>query len=165
MANFESALKEQLKDLLDGKQAHAPFSEAVAGLPADLRGHVPGHLPYSPWQIVEHIRITQRDILDFSRNDDGHGNPYQHRKWPDNYWPDSPEPPTAAAWDETIQHIDDDRAAFEALLKGADTATLIEPFPWGDGQNLLREALLIADHTSYHTGELIVLRRLLGAWK
>jgi hypothetical protein len=165
MPNLESALKLQLKQLLEGKQAHAPFSKAAEGLPPELQGKVRDNLPYSPWQILEHIRITQRDILDFSRNDDGHGHPYQPRKWPDTYWPTDPAPPTPDAWVNTIHQIDEDRQAFEHLLAAADTAALTEPFPWGEGQTLLREALLIADHTAYHTGELIILRRLLGAWK
>ncbi len=130
--------------------------------PAKLRGVLPEGLPYSAWQIVEHMRIAQRDILDFSRNQDG---TYQPRKWPDSYWPDSPEPPSGHAWESAIHEIREDRKAFEALLTAADDAALIERFPWGDGQNLLHEAFLIAAHMSYHTGELIVLRRLLGAWK
>ena len=162
---LESVLRSELKMLLDGGQAHAPLAAAAKDFPAKLRGVVPDGLPYSAWQIVEHMRITQRDILDFSRNDDGSGNPYQHRKWPDSYWPDTPEPPDAKAWNAAIDQIHADRHAFEQLLKGADATTLTEPFSWGDGQNLLREALLIADHNAYHTGELIVLRRLLGAWK
>jgi uncharacterized damage-inducible protein DinB len=119
-------------------------------------------LPYSAWQIVEHIRIAQRDILEFSDNEDGG---YKPRRWPEAYWPKSPEPPSEAAWDESIGQIQADREAFETLLKAASDAALVAPFAWGDGQTLLREALLIADHDAYHTGELIVLRRLLGAWK
>jgi uncharacterized damage-inducible protein DinB len=122
---------------------------------------VPEGLPYSAWQIVEHIRIAQRDILDFSRNGDGS---YKPRKWPQAYWRKSASPPSAKAWGESIRQIRLDRKAFEALLKAAGDDGLTEPFAWGDGQTLLREALLIADHAAYHTGELIVLRRLLGAW-
>jgi uncharacterized damage-inducible protein DinB len=157
------ALRKQLQSLLDGGQAHATFDDAVKGLPEKLRGVVPDSLPYSAWQILEHIRIAQRDILDFSNNSDGS---YKPRKWPDTYWPKNPEPPSADAWEQSIQHVRDDRKAFEKLLKTAVDAELIAPFPWGDGQqSLLREAFLIADHAAYHTGELIVLRRLLGAWK
>jgi hypothetical protein len=156
------AVRRQVTQLLEGGQAHATFEDAVKGLPAKLRSVVPEGLPYSAWQIVEHIRIAQRDILDFSRNSDGK---YQPRKWPDDYWPKSAAPPTKTSWDKCLQQIVDDRKAFEALLKKADDADLVQPFAWGNGQNLLREALLIADHSAYHTGELIVLRRLLGAWK
>jgi uncharacterized damage-inducible protein DinB len=156
-------LRKQLQALLDGSQAHATFDDAVKDLPANLRGVVPQGLPYSAWQIVEHIRIAQRDILDFSNNSDGN---YKPRKWPDSYWPKNPEPPSAYAWEQSIQHVREDREAFEKLLKTVDDATLVRPFVWGDDQqSLLREAFLIADHTAYHTGELIVLRRLLGAWK
>ena len=156
-------IREQLKALLDGGQAHATFEDAVKDFPLKLRGSVPEHLPYSAWQIVEHIRIAQRDVLDFSRNGDGS---YTPRKWPEEYWPKSPEPPSESAWEQAIQHVRDDRSTFEGLLKSADDAGLVVPFAWGNGlQSLLREAFLIGDHAAYHTGELIVLRRLLGAWK
>lgn len=157
---LESELRTQLKALLDGGQAHATLDSAVDGLPFALQGQVPAGLPYSPWQLLEHIRIAQRDILEFSNNTDGS---YKELKWPDDYWPKSPVPPSETAWDESVAAIHADRAAFEQLLESSD---LTEPFPWGDGsQNLLREALLIADHEAYHAGELIVTRRLLGAWK
>ncbi len=154
-------LIKQLLALLQGGQAHAGFDAAVADFPADLRSIVPDHLPYSAWQLVEHMRITQRDILNFSAPPSGG---YQHLAWPDAYWPKSPEPPTPDAWDRTIATIRADQKLFEALLTKPEV-DLYKPFRWGDGQNLLREALLIADHTAYHVGELIVLRRLLGAWK
>ena len=156
------AVREQLAKLLEGGHAHATLEAAVKGFPVRLRGVVPEGLPYSAWQIVEHIRIAQRDILDYSRNSDGS---YKPRKWPQDYWPKSAKPPKATAWEQSIREIHRDRKAFEALLKKADDAELVKPFAWGDGQSLLREALLLADHAAYHTGELIVLRRLLGAWK
>jgi len=155
-------LRQQLKALLDGGQAHATFDQAVKDMPAKLQGAVPHGLPYSAWQLLEHLRLAQRDILDFSRNDDGS---YRELKWPDDYWPKKPEPPNADAWQKSIDQIRKDRTAFEALLDSVDDPNLIRPFPWGDGQNLLREALLIADHEAYHVGELVLLRRLLGAWK
>jgi DinB superfamily len=150
----------QLLALLKGGQAHASFDDAIKDFPADLRGKVPAGLPYSAWQLLEHIRITNRDILNFTAPPTGG---YQHIEWPKAYWPDSIEPPTALAWDQTIATIRSDQEKFEALLTKPD-ADLFKPFRWGDGQNLLREALLIADHNAYHLGELIVLRRLLGAW-
>jgi uncharacterized damage-inducible protein DinB len=161
-AELGQALRKQLQALLDGGQAHATFDDAVKGFPAKLQGVVPEGLPYSAWQILEHIRITQRDILDFSRNTDGS---YRERKWPDEYWPKSAEPTSAEAWEKSIEQVREDRKAFEKLLSSADDAALVAPFAWGDGQSLLREALLVADHDAYHVGELVVVRRLLGAWK
>jgi hypothetical protein len=155
-------LRKQLKALLDGGQAHAKLEDAVKDLPAKLRGTVADGLPYSAWQLLEHIRLAQRDILDFSRNEDGS---YQPMKWPGDYWPKNPEPPNAGAWQASLKQIRADRAAFEKLIESGDDADLIEPFAWGSGQNLLREAFLTADHEAYHVGELLVLRRLLGAWK
>ena len=154
-------LRKQLLALLRGGQAHAGFEAAIEGLSADLRGRVPEGLPYSPWQLLEHLRIAQRDILNFSAPPTGG---YQPLQWPDDYWPRSAEPPSVGAWDEAVRAIRSDREAFEGLLTRPE-ADLTRPFRWGDGQNLLREALLIADHTAYHVGELIVIRRLLGAWK
>lgn len=156
---LEETLK-QVIALLKGGQAHAGFETAIKDFPVDLRGKVPAGLPYSAWQILEHMRITQHDILNFSAPPTGG---YQHLEWPAAYWPKSIEPPTAHAWDQTIATIRSEQEKFEALLTRAD-ADIFKPFRWGDGQNLLREALLIADHNAYHLGELIVIRRLLGAW-
>jgi DinB superfamily len=154
-------LLKQLVALLDGGQAHATFEDAVKDFPVKLRGVIPDGLPYSAWQILEHIRIAQSDILNFSAPPTGG---YHAMKWPDAYWPKEKAPQQPEAWDESIAAVLADRKKFEALLtkKNAD---LYKPFLWGTGQNLLREALLIADHAAYHVGELIVLRRLLGAWK
>jgi uncharacterized damage-inducible protein DinB len=157
-----SGLRSELAMLLQGGQAHATFDSAVKDFPASLRGVVPEGLPYSAWQILDHMRLAQRDILDYSRNGDGS---YVPRKWPESYWLVSPEPPDSHAWESAIHEIGKDQKTFEALLTASSDAQLIEPFSWGDGQNLLHEAFLIAAHMSYHTGELIVLCRLLGAWK
>jgi hypothetical protein len=157
----QNPLREQLIALLRGGQAHATFDEAVKDFPADLRGRVPENLPYSAWQLLEHLRITQRDILNFSAPPSGG---YQHIAWPDAYWPKSQQPPTPHAWDRAIDAIRKDLEQFEALILKPES-DLYNPFRWGDGQNLLREALLIADHNAYHLGELVLLRRLLGAWK
>jgi hypothetical protein len=156
--NQQEILK-SLKELLTGGHAHATFKDAVANLPAKLQGVVPEGLPYSIWQLVEHIRITTWDILEFSRNP-SHKSP----SWPEGYWPKDPQPPTETAFDESVRQIKEDFAEFVNLLE-APGADLYEPFPYGNGQHLFREALLIADHTSYHTGEIIIVRRLLGAWK
>jgi hypothetical protein len=153
-------VRKQLVALLDGGQAHAKFEDAVADFPGELRGVVPDGLPYSAWQIVEHIRIAQHDILNFSAPPTGG---YHGLKWPEQYWPKEPAPPSAHAWNDSIAAIAGDLAKFKALLLRPE-ADLAKPFLWGTGQNLLREALLIADHNAYHTGELIILRRLLGAW-
>jgi hypothetical protein len=153
-------LRKQLVALLNGGQAHATFDDAIKDFPAELRGKVPPNLPYSAWQLLEHMRITQRDILNFSAPPTGG---YHGLEWPDAYWPKFPEPPSAQSWDRTISAIRKDREQFEAHFQRPE-ADLFKPFLWGEGQNLLREALLIADHTAYHLGELVVLRRLLGAW-
>ena len=161
-ANSElDEIRKQLIALLNGGQAHADFETAIKDFPADRRGKVPEGLPYSAWQLLEHMRIAQRDILDFSAPPAGG---YQSIQWPDDYWPRSVEPPTTHAWGESVAAIRRDREKFEALLTHPES-NLFKPFSWGDGQNLFREALLIADHAAYHLGELIVLRRLLGAWR
>jgi hypothetical protein len=159
-SNINSELIKQLLALLDGGHAHVSFDDAVKDFPVDLRGTAPDKLPYSAWQLIEHIRLTQRDILNFSAPPTGG---YQHLAWPDAYWPKSVEPPSTSAWTESVAAIHTDRRLFEAPLTkpGVD---VYKPFRWGDGQNLIREALLIADHAAYHVGELVVLRRLLGAW-
>ena len=156
----QALLRKQLIDLLRGGQAHATFDDAINGLPADLRGTVPPNLPYSAWQLLEHLCIAQRDILNFSAPPTGG---YHPMRWPQDYWPQSAEPPTSHAWDQTIAAIQSDLKHFLALIENP-SADLYKPFRWGDGQNLLREALLIADHNAYHLGEIVLLRRLLGAW-
>lgn len=156
----QKPLIDQLIALLRGGHAHVSFDDSVKDFPPELRGVVPEKLSHSAWQVLEHLRIAQHDILEFSAPPTGG---YQPMQWPDEYWPKSPEPPGPHAWDQSIAAIRKDREHFEALLlkPGGD---LYKPFRWGEGQNLLREALLIADHNAYHLGELIVLRRLLGAW-
>jgi hypothetical protein len=156
----QADLRKQLIALLNGGQAHTTFDEAVKDFPADLRGSVPSNLPYSAWQLLEHLRIAQRDILNFSAPPTGG---YHPMKWPEDYWPKSPQPPSTNAWDHSITEIHSDLKHFIALIENPNS-DLYKTFRWGDGQNLLREALLVADHTAYHLGELIVLRRLLGAW-
>jgi DinB superfamily len=153
-------LRAHLLDLLQGGHAHVNFEDAVRDLPARLRGKVPRGLPYSAWQLVEHMRLTQEDILLFSRNYDG---TYESPEWPEGYWPSAEAPLDDEDWDKSIAAFRADRAAFEALISDAKQ-DLFAAFPWGEGQTLLREALLIADHTSYHLGQLIAVRRLVGAW-
>lgn len=150
---------EELKDLLLKGNAHATLEDALKDVPEAIRGQVPDKLPYSIWQVAEHIRAAQWDILDFCRNPD-----YVAKPWPDAYWHKKSGPEHKDDWDNCIKSIIKDRQDFIGLLE-AGAVDLFTPFPWGEGQNLFREAVLIADHNSYHTGEIIVLRRLLGAWK
>ncbi|HZL56932.1 MAG TPA: DinB family protein [Bryobacteraceae bacterium] len=153
------ALRHQLVTFLEGGGAHAAFEQAVADFPAALRGVRPEGAPYSAWELLEHLRIAQRDMLEFSRDPD-----YKSPDWPSGYWPKSPEPPDTRAWDASIARFRQDNQAMRALI--ADRSSdLFLPFPHGTGQNLLREAFQIADHNAYHLGELVLLRRLLGAWK
>jgi hypothetical protein len=155
---MDQAIRDQIARLLGWEEAHASFDGAVAAIPEHLRGRTPGGLPYSPWQLVEHLRITQHDILDFCRNPD-----YRELAWPDEYWPRSAAPPSADAWDASVRGFRDDRAALEALARNP-AIDLGARIPHGTGQTYLRELLLAADHAAYHVGQLIVVRRLLGAW-
>jgi hypothetical protein len=155
---MDGAVREQLMALLKGGQAHVSFDDAVADFPEALRGRRVDGVPYTAWQYLEHIRIAQHDIVDFSRNPH-----YKPMSWPADYWPESEAPPTAEAWDQSIAAIRADLLAMQALL--ADPSTdLFTPFAWGEGQNLMREAMLMADHSAYHLGQFVLLRRLLGAW-
>lgn len=160
-ASGDEEIRKQLVALLRSGQAHVSFDDATKDFPADKRGVVPEGLSHSAWQIVEHIRIAQKDILDFSAPPTGG---YQPMEWPADYWPKSAEPPSAHAWEVSVGAIRKDLEAFESLITKPD-ADLYKPFRWGEGQNLLREALLIADHNAYHLGELVALRRLLGVWQ
>jgi DinB superfamily len=144
--------------LLDWEDAHAGFDKVVGGLPRKLRGQVPPGLPYSPWQLLEHIRLTQEDILDFCLNPG-----YKEREWPDDYWPKNPSPPSPNAWDESVALFRKDREALKQLALNP-SVDLLGKVPAGGDQTYLRELLLVADHTAYHLGELVVVRRALGAW-
>ena len=152
------ALREHLVYLLGGGGAHVSVEAALKGLPGDLRGRVPKGLPYSPWQLVDHLRIAQWDIMDFSR-DRSHVSP----QWPGGYWPETSAPANEAAWRRSVSAFRRDLAAVKAIV--LDPATdLFARIPWGDGQTILREALLVADHNAYHVGQFVTVRRLLGAW-
>ncbi len=153
------SLREHLVALLSGGQAHATFEDAVKDLPPKLRGVKPENFPHSPWMLLEHLRIAQHDILEFSR-DEKHESP----KWPEGYWPKSAEPPTADAWTKSVNQFKADAKAMQDLVKNPKT-DLFAKIPWGDGQTILREALLVADHNAYHIAQLIDVRRLLGGWK
>lgn len=154
----DAALREHLLYLLDGGGAHLDFEAAVAGLPAELRGATAHNIPHSPWQLVEHMRICQWDILEFSVNPQ-HVSPH----FPDGYWPDGHTPPNDAAWDKSLSHFREDLEAVRQLVRD-ETTDLLSKIPHGDGQTILREALLVADHNAYHLGQLVIVRRALGAW-
>ena len=153
-----AAERDLVAQLLDWNEAHATFDEAVADLAPDLRGQVPGRLPYSPWQLLEHLRRTQHDILDFCVNPS-----YSALNWPEDYWPRDPVPPSDRAWQQSVAKFHADRHALQRLARDP-AVELTAEIPHGDGQTYLHELLLAADHAAYHVGELIVVRRLLGAW-
>ena len=157
--SHDDALRDILARLLDWEEAHATFDAAAHGLPTKLRGVRVEGFPHSAWELVEHIRIAQRDILAFSSAAE-----YHHPAWPDDYWPASAAPPTAEAWDASLAAVRADREALKRLA--ADRSRdLFVPVPNGEGeQTLIRALLLVADHTAYHVGQLVAVRRLLGAW-
>lgn len=152
------ALRAQLAAILDWQDAHATYDAAVADVPPEARGRLLDGLPHSLWMLVEHLRITQGDILDFCRNAD-----YQEMHWPDDYWPPAAEPPSPEAWDESVRGYRADREALKALAADANV-DLFARIPHGSGQTYLRELLLVADHTAYHVGQVVALRRQLGVW-
>lgn len=157
MTNDE-ALRTQLLELLGGGHAHLDFDRAIADLPAELRGARPPGLPHTPWRLVEHMRIAQWDILRFSI-DPAHVSP----EFPRGYWPESDGPRDPGAWDGSVAAFRADLRAMMELV--ADPRTdLFAPIPHGQGQTILREALLVADHNAYHLGQIVTVRRLLGAW-
>lgn len=159
MPAADADLRQHVINLLKGGHAHATFDDAVKNFPHELRGKKPKGAEYSAWQLLEHLRIAQWDILEFSR-DPNHKSP----DWPSGYWPAKPAPPDEKAWDKSVR-------AFRRRLKelsdmvADETVDLFARIPHGDGQTVLREALLAADHNAYHIGQLVLVRRLLGAWK
>jgi len=151
-------LRQHLIYLLTDGGAHAKFEDVIAAIPAKLRGQTPAAMPHSPWMLLEHIRIAQWDILEFSRNPK-HKSP----EWPESFWPATEAPPNAAAWNESVKNIRKDLKSLENLIANPKT-DLFAKIPWGDGQTILREAMLVADHNAYHLGQLVDVLRLLGAW-
>jgi hypothetical protein len=154
----DKALREHVLYLLDGGGAHAKFDEVVANIPPKLLGQKPAGLPHSLWMLLEHLRIAQRDILEFSRSPK-HASP----KWPEGYWPKTEGPPGPAAWRASVKKFRQDLKAMQDLVNDPKT-DLFAKIPWGDGQTVLREALLLADHNAYHLGQMLDTRLLLGAW-
>lgn len=154
----DAQIREQLVRLLSWKEAHVGFDGAVADIPPDFHGRQPSGL-HSPWQLLEHLRITQHDILDFCLNPK-----YEEIHWPDAYWPPSAAPPSSEAWDESVAQFRRDREALQQLAADP-TIDLAAKIPHGSGQTYLREVVLVADHSSYHVGQLVFVRKALGIWK
>jgi DinB superfamily len=154
----DRSVRQHVLDLLKGGGAHVKFDQAIAGIPAKLRGSKVAGIPHSPWTLLEHMRIAQSDILEFSRKRK-HVSP----EWPEGYWPKSDAPRSTAAWNGSVKKVRTDLQAMANLVKNPKT-DLFAKIPWGDGQTIMREALLIADHNAYHVAQLVDLRRLLGIW-
>jgi hypothetical protein len=155
----DTALREHLVNLLTGGHAHATFEQAVKGMPAELRGKTPKGAEHSAWQLLEHLRIAQADILEFSRNAK-----HESPKWPEGYWPREKAPADEKAWNKSVRAFKKDLKKICSLVQDEKT-DLFAKIPHGDGQTILREAVLAADHNAYHVGQLVLLRRLLGAWE
>jgi uncharacterized damage-inducible protein DinB len=151
-------VREHLARVLDWSDAHVEYDAAVDGIGPEHRGRTPPGLPHSAWQLIEHIRLAQNDILDFCVSSS-----YAEKKWPDDYWPSDPAPPSDAAWDESVASYVRDRDALKRLVRDPNL-DLTAKIPHGKGQTYLREVMLVADHTAYHVGQLVFVRRLLGIW-
>ena len=154
--NTDKVLRDQLVDLLDSEHAHLKFDAAVKDFPAELRGTRPAGSPHSAWELLEHLRIAQSDILEFTR-DPQHASP----KFPDGYWPSTEAPPTDTAWDESVAAYRADLRAFSELTAN-ESIDLFARIPHGTGQTVLREILLAADHNAYHMGQLVLVKKILG---
>jgi hypothetical protein len=153
----DKKLKQALAGYLAQGHAHAPLSAIVAGFPAALMNRKLAGLPYTAWQVLEHIRIAQKDMADFSRNPD-----YQELEWPKDYWPNTKATP--AAWARSFRDYEKDLREMIAFVKSPKT-DLFAPIPWGTGQTVFKEVLQIVDHAAYHAGELVLIRRLAKSWK
>jgi DinB superfamily len=157
--NPDQALRQHLLYLLKDGGAHAKFEDVIKNFPSNQRGKKVENFPHTAWMLLEHMRIAQWDILEFSRNRD-HASP----KWPEGYWPKTEAPSSPAAWTKSLQGFRKDLKAMEDLVSNPET-DLYALIPWGDGQTVLREAMLVADHNAYHLGQLVMLSRLLGSWE
>jgi hypothetical protein len=156
---YDHSIRQELSAFLRDGQAHAGLDAAVKNMPASLLDKKPAGSPHNAWQMLEHIRITLHDLLEFCTNPD-----YESLKWPDEYWPKDESPKSPSAWDDCVAAIHKDLKALDKLIEDPKT-DLTAKLPWGEKQNILREILLAGDHTSYHLGQLILLRKQLGAWK
>jgi hypothetical protein len=157
-ATHDASLREHLLSLLRGGNAHVDFEKTIADFPPDLQGSKPAGLPYSAWQLLEHLRICQWDIVEYSRNPN-HVSP----EFPGGYWPEFEAPPNPQAWSESVVAFRRDLKRMQKLVSNPKV-DLHAGISHGAGHTILREALLLADHNSYHLGQLLILRRLLGAW-
>ena len=155
----QRGLRQHLVEMLRGGSAHLSFAEAVKELPAKLRGVRVGKSPHTAWRLVEHMRIAQWDILEFSRN-----KRHESPKWPEGYWPKGDGPERAEDWGKSVRGFERDLREMIELVKNP-RMDLLAPIPWGDGQTIAREAMLLVDHNAYHLGQLVELRRALGAWE
>lgn len=153
----ETLLRKLLVDAMEGHHAHLDFEAAIADFPAEARGKKPAGAPHTAWQLLEHLRLAQHDILEFSRDPK-----YQSPSWPEGYWPETEAPPDAHAWENSIKAFRKDAREMKALVD-VKNSDLFKRFEHGDGQTLLREALLIANHNSYHLGQLVYVKKMLGA--
>lgn len=158
-ADHDRSLREHLVALLAEGHAHVTFKDAIAGLPVELRGAKPPGQPFTPWRLLEHIRISLWDILEFTKSPK-HVSP----KWPEGYWPATDAPPDTTAWDTSVAQVERDLKEMQRLVRDP-RVDLFARIPHGTGQTLLREALLVADHNAYHVGQLLLVRRLIGAWE
>jgi hypothetical protein len=157
--NTDQFLRQHIVELLNGGHAHVTFDDTIKDLPPKLRGKKLENFPHTAWMLLEHLRIAQWDILEFSRNAK-HKSP----EWPSGYWPKTEAPPSGEAWDKSVEEFQRNLQEMKELVNDPNT-DLFAKIPWGDGQTILREALLVADHNSYHLGQLLDVRRLLGAWR
>ncbi|HEY7821032.1 MAG TPA: DinB family protein [Vicinamibacteria bacterium] len=157
--NDDRKLREHLLQLLDGRGAHASWEDVLLDVPARIRGKKPDGAPHTPWQLLEHMRIAQWDILEFSRSA-AHASP----RFPEGYWPETAAPPDDAAWEKSVQSFRADLEEMKALVRG-ESSDLLARIPHGSGQTLLREILLVADHNAYHLGQIVLLRKMMSAWE
>ena len=154
----DTAVRDLLVNVLSWEDAHVGFEAAVTGIPEHLRGKQVSEL-HSPWELVEHLRITQHDILDFCGNKD-----YEEMEWPRDYWPPTPAPPSPSAWDESVGQFKRDRESLQQMASDPNIE-LTARIPHGNDQTYMRELVLVADHSAYHVGQLVLVRQLLGIWK
>ncbi|MBV8672212.1 MAG: DinB family protein [Acidobacteriaceae bacterium] len=159
MATEDRALRDHLLELLRGGSAHVDIATVVDNFPHEFAGTKPKNVPYTPWQLLEHIRFTVNDLLLFSTDPK-----YAAPNWPDDYWPAKQAAPEPGEWERSVKALKADLSAFEGIIQDSKS-NLYARIPWGDGQTLLREVLLASDHTSYHLGELVLIRREFGVWK
>jgi DinB superfamily len=154
--NEPHALRQRLISAMEGKESHIDFDSAVSDFPVEFAGAKPNGAPHSAWELVEHLRIAQWDILEFSRDPAD----YKELEWPDEYWPTSSSPPDEAAWNSSVETFKADRSELESMVSDA-RRDLFKPFAHGNGQTLVREALVLANHNSYHLGQLMFLKKIL----